>query len=397
MSHFESLDLLPDDPILKLPIIFAADPKKKKVNLGIGAYKNGEGLPEVLPSVRKAEEIIYENNLNKEYLPIQGAQNFSQECLKLIFGENNPVFERTFAAQTVGGTGALKIVGDLIAYNKLSDAIHLSDPTWANHTQIFQRIGLKVMTYPYYDSINKSLKFSEMFKNISSLPKGSVVLMQPSCHNPSGLDPNIEQWKELSDLFKKKGLIPFFDFAYQGLGNSMEDDAESIRLFAKEGHEMFLAYSCSKNFGLYGERVGLLAVVADTGEIAKKIGSHIKQIIRCTYSMPPLQGERIVTTILQSKELREAWIKEVEKMRKRIHEMRTILASKLKEKIPRIDFTFLNNQKGIFSFSGLNNEQVQRLQNDFGVYMPENGRINVAGLTLNNIDYVIDSFAAVYR
>lgn len=395
MSFFRSVELLPDDPILKLPIAFAADTRKLKVNLGIGVYKNAQGQSHVLSCVRKAEEKLIQSQLNKEYLPIQGDQNYIQECTKLILGQDCE--ERMFVAQSVGGTSALRIGGDLIFFNKLTPNLFVADPTWPNHHQIFSRAGFNVQTHPYYDHSRKGLNFSGMCESLSKMPQNSVILLQACCHNPTGLDPSLTQWKEISALIKKRQLVPFFDLAYQGFGTSLEDDARIVRLFAEEGHEMLVAWSGSKNFGLYGERVGLIAFICKDKDIAKKVGSQIKQIIRCTYSMSPLHGVRIVGTILQTKELRDLWVAELAEMRDRIGEMRKLFAAKLGAKMPQIDFSFLNNQTGMFSFSGLSEEQVKKLQTDFGIYLPTNGRINVAGLNLQNIDYVVDAFASLNK
>lgn len=395
MSLFNSIDLLPDDPILKLPIVFAADKRIQKVNLGVGVYKNAQGEAQVLKSVRLAEEELIQKNLNKEYPPIQGETPFIQECLKLIFGEELSLISdgKVFAAQTVGGTNALRIGAEFLAYNKISPITYVSDPTWPNHFPIFLRAGMKVNTYPYYDYFEKNLNFSEMCASITQMPPSSLILLQPCCHNPTGIDPSLTQWKELSDLIKKYKLIPFFDLAYHGFGKSFEDDIQPIKVFVRDGHTMLAAYSCSKNFGLYGERVGLLAIVSHNAETTRKIGSHIKQIIRCSYSMPPLHGQRIASTILQSKMLREMWQAEVATMRARIIEMRNAFAAKLKAKMPEMDVNFITKQSGMFSLSGLKEEQVEKLQRDFGIYMPSNGRLNIAGLNLENLDPVVHAFS----
>ena len=254
---------------------------------------------------------------------------------------------------------------------------------------------MKVHTYPYYNSERGSLSFSEMCASITQMPPASLILLQPCCHNPTGLDPSLTQWKELSDLIKKYKLIPFFDLAYHGFGKSFEEDIQPIKMFVRDEHVMLVAYSCSKNFGLYGERVGLLAIVSQDTDTSRKIGSHIKQIIRCSFSMPPLHGQRIASTILQNQALREMWQAEVASMRARMVEMRNLFAAKLKAKIPEMDVNFINKQTGMFSLSGLKEKQVEKLQRDFGIYMPSNGRINIAGLNLQNLDYVVSSFSAL--
>lgn len=397
MSIFNSVEMQPDDPILGLGTAFKADQRASKINLGVGAYKNSEGVSQVLSCVRKAENIILEKKLNKDYLPILGNYDYIQESLKLIFGENSPalVSEVISAAQTIGATGALRVGGDFLFRNQISDTIFLSDPSWQNHKAIFRNAGMKIDIYPYFDLNSYSLNYSGMRESIKKMPPGSVILLQPCCHNPTGLDPSFDQWKELSQIILQQKLIPFFDFAYQGFGQGLAEDAKVVRYFADVGHEMLVASSYSKNFGIYGERVGLLSIVCKDHASAVRTGSQLKQIIRGSYSMPPLQGQRIVTEILQSKELREKWVHELDNMRSRIKEMRKALLSGLQAKAGDSEFKFLEKQTGMFSFSGLNEDQVNHLMQDFGIYMPKNGRINVAGLNTNNMDYFIESFLSV--
>jgi len=396
MPFFDDLELLPDDPILSIPIAFAADPRPEKVNLGIGAYKTAEGLPLVLTSVKKAEVQIIQKNLNKEYLPIEGDAEFLNYGLQLLFGASlyQKLAPHLFATQTVGDSGALRIAGEFFARN-ISRTIFLSQPSWTNHKLIFERSGLNVGSYPYYDSVSHRFDIDGMSAAIQNMPPGSILLLQGCCHNPSGVDPSIEEWKELSPLVKKQNLIPFFDLAYQGFGESLDKDAEPIRYFAEQGHEMVVCYSFSKNFGLYGERVGFLSILADHPASIPKIASQIKTTIRSNYSNPPLHGVRIVKTILKSPELSAEWKIELENMRDRICEMRKALVAALLVKEHGRDFSFLLQQRGLFSFSGLNPEQTQRLREEKGIYMPQNGRINVAGLNTQNLEYVAESIISV--
>lgn len=393
MSFFEKTTLLPDDPILSLQVRFVSDQNPKKVNLGIGSYKDAEGNPLVLKAIRKAEALILEKNLNKEYLQIEGYPEFIKESMKLIFGEqSHKISDGTiFAAQTIGATAALRIAGEFLSQTS-GRILYLPDPTWPNHRLIFSSANLKVEMYPYYNPVTHRLKIDEIYQTIQKMTPGSVILLHASCHNPTGLDPSKEEWKKLSTLIKKHQVIPFFDFAYQGLGHSLEEDAWALRYFVQEGHEMFVAYSFSKNMGLYGERVGLLSFVTENPEISRKVGSALKQIIRSMYSNPPLQGARIVTTVLQSPSLKQEWIEELNQMCKRINEMRKIFVETLKSKGFVEDLSFINQQIGIFSFCGLSKDQVIHLQQNYAIYMPANGRMNVAGLNLNNMDYVIDAF-----
>jgi aspartate aminotransferase len=397
MSMFDSIESRPEDPILGLAIAFNNDTRSNKVNLGIGSYKNSEGRPQVLSCVRKAEKILLQKNLDKEYLPILGSSTFIRESLKLTYGKDSSVLakELVAAAQTIGATGALRLGGDFLFQNKICSTVFLSDPTWPNHNSIFSRAGMKLEFYAYYNTHKHAINFNGMHASISKMPPGSLILFQPCCHNPTGLTPTFEQWQELSSLIKHHKLIPFFDLAYQGFDISPEDDAKTVRFFAEAGHNMLVATSYSKNFGLYGERVGLLSIICTSKDEALRVSSQIKQIIRGNYSVPPLQGERIITTILQSDELRNEWIHELENMKNRIKEMRKTLLSELLAKGAGNSFQFLSEQSGMFSFSGLNQDQVHRLRNDFGIYLPSNGRVNVAGLNTKNIEYVIDSILAV--
>ena len=398
MSFFDKVDLLPADPILNLPVAFAADPRPNKINLGIGAYKDDSGNPLVLSCVRKAESQLFQNDLNKEYLPIEGDPSYLNESLKLIFGKDHPTLQldTIFAAQTIGGTGALRIGCELLL-QKISKAIYISQPTWPNHKALFSRTGMPVEAYPYYDPQSHSLDFSAMCAYIQQIPSGNAILLQASCHNPTGIDPTFEQWRELSKLVKTQKLIPFFDLAYQGFGIGIDEDANPVRYFAKEGHEMLVATSYSKNLGLYGERAGMLAVVTHSKEEVVKVASQIRQIIRSIYSSPPLHGARIVKTVLQSPQLKQEWLRELADMRGRIAQMRQDLVAGLLAKGADKSFNSLIQQSGIFSFCGLNQQQVHRLIQEKGIYMPSDGRINVAGLNKQNLDYIIESILSVLK
>lgn len=396
MPFFSSIPQLPDDPILGLPIAFAADSRSKKINLGIGAYKTAEGHPLVLACVRKAEHLLLQKHLNKEYLPIEGDADFLRLSLQLLFGADSPFLQtgRFFSAQTVGGASALRIGGEFLA-KLVSKSIFISQPTWSNHKQIFERAGLKVGSYPYFDHQTHLLDFQGMCEAIRNMPFGSAILLHGCCHNPTGIDPTLNQWKELSDLIKKQQLIPFFDVAYQGFGEGIDEDAQAVRYFANEGHEMLVAYSYSKNFGLYGERIGFLTIVDSSIEQTSKIGSQIKSLIRSNYSNPPLNGARIVSTILKSHELKMDWKIELNNMRERVNEMRKSLVAALMVKGPHHNLSYLYDQKGLFSYLGLTSEQVQYLRKEKGIYTPNNGRINVAGLNTQNISYVAEALLSV--
>lgn len=396
MPFFNDIPLLPDDPILGLPIAFAADPRPNKINLGIGAYKTAEGHPLVLASVRKAESLLLQKHLNKEYLPIEGDSEFLRCSLQLLLGKDCSLWQTHsyFAAQTVGGASALRVGGEFLT-KLISKTVFISQPSWSNHKQIFERAGLIVGSYPYFDVNTYLLDFSGMCEAIKNMPPGSIILLHGCCHNPTGIDPTFEQWKELSDLIKKQQVIPFFDIAYQGFGHGLDLDAQAIRHFVNEGHEMLIAYSFSKNFGLYGERVGLLAIICSSVEKVPTIASQIKSLIRGNYSNPPLHGARIVSTVLKSHELTLEWKKELNNMGERVKEMRKALIAALLVKGQDRNFAYMNQQTGLFSFTGLNPEQVQFLRKEKAIYMPNNGRINIAGLNTQNVAYVAEALSSV--
>lgn len=394
MSYFQSIKLLPEDPILGIAQAFAKDNRKTKVNLGIGAYKNEEGKSYVLSSVRKAEELLHKQQLNKDYIPILGSLRYIEGSLKLIF--SNLCEQLSIAAaQTIGGTGALRTGGDFLKSNHLCEKIYISNPSWANHAGVFKWAGLKTDTYPYYDFETNRLDFSGLCGAIKKMPAGSAILFQPCCHNPTGIDPTFEQWQVIADLVHKQRIIPFFDLAYLGFDKSTSEDASVIRYFTETGHELLVALSYSKNFGLYGERAGLLAIVSNDPEKTAANSSQIKQIIRANYSSPPLQAERIVTAILENEDLHNEWLQELEEMRIRIRKTRQALLKGLRENGGEDRFDFFEQQTGMFSYTGLNEAQVSRLQQEYGLYMTSNGRINVAGLNDQNFEYVISAITSV--
>lgn len=398
MSIFhDTQGLEEDDPILGLQVAFRNEPRNSKINLGIGAYKDGEGLAYVLPSVREAEQILAGQNLDKEYLPIEGSSGFLTQVLALVFGENAPIVQTgcVTAVQTVGATCALRLAAEYLAL-KQSRTAYLSDPTWSNHRALMNRGGLSVATYPYFHPTQHTLDFEGMCQAIEKMPSGSVVLMHACCHNPTGVDPTEEQWRTLSSLIKARGLFPLFDLAYQGFGHGLNEDAFAVRYFAEQGHEMFVAYSFSKNFGLYGERLGALIAVCSDSNTAQKVQRQLKSLIRAGYSTAPLHPSRIVTTILQSAALRLQWQEELTQMRNRISLMRHILVDRLQTKTGR-DLTFLRQQNGLFSYGLLQSHHVKQLRDENAIYMPTNGRMNVAGLHANNLDTVVDGIETVIK
>lgn len=398
MSIFQHVPELPPDPILGLPIAFAADSNPKKINLGIGAYKTAAGEPLVLNSVKHAEHLILQKNLNKEYLPIEGDREFIQCSLELLFGPNHPLLSSgcLFANQTVGGASALRTGADFLKKNLATNTIFIPQPTWSNHKQIFEAAGLSVGSYPYFSPANRTFDFEGMVRATENMPRGSIILLHGCCQNPTGLDPTFEEWKILSTLIKEKGLIPFFDIAYQGFGDDLDTDAQAIRYFAQQGHEMLVAYSYSKNFGLYGERVGFLTVIFSDSQLRSAIASQVRRLIRSNYSNPPLHGARIVTTILKSYNLSEEWKKELHNMSERIREMRKALIAELLVKGNDPALSSMQYQKGLFCYLELSTSQIERLRVEKGIYIPKN-RLSVAGLNTHNLAYVADSLLSVIK
>lgn len=387
---FETLELLPPDPVLGVPALFQKDTHPHKVNLSVGAYQDAEGRPYVLEAVKDAEKKMAGEHLLKNYLPIEGDPEYIQLSTALIFASLSK--ERFFAAQTVGGTSALRLGGDLLKRAAVP-LIALSNPSWPNHAPIFKQAGLEVIEYPYYDDRTHDVDFGKLVEAVRALPKGSAILLQACCHNPTGMDLKFSQWQELGKELKKNGIIPFFDSAYQGFGNGLEEDVKAIRWFAGQGIDMLVASSFSKNMGLYGERAGFLAVLSEKEQA--KVASQVKQLIRSNYSNPPIHPARIVATLLKDPVLKKEWERELTTMRDRIQCMREDLAFGLAAQGAKRDFTFLNRQRGVFSYSGLTLQEVQRLKEEWGIYLLQNGRMNVAGLNPGNLDTVIKAIVNV--
>ena len=333
MSFFDSVPYLPDDPILSIPLAFRADPRTKKVNLGVGSYLDDEGLPFLFPCVKAAEKRLWEVQTDKEYSPIDGLKPYIEQVFDLVFGAgaHQARAGHYFAAQTIGGTGALWLGGELLT-QEVGKAIFVPKPSWPNHKPVFTACGLRVHAYRYYDEKHHRLDFAGICSDIKEMPPGSTVVLQAGCQNPTGVDLSQAQWKELSALIKNQRIVPFFDFAYQGFDKGVEEDAFPVRYFAQEGHEMLVASSCSKNFGIYGERVGLLSILCEHKGAVQPIASQIKQLVRSNYSTPPRHGAQIVSTVLSSPDLKKAWGEDLANLRARMKEMRHVFALKLQEK-----------------------------------------------------------------
>ncbi|MFL4454210.1 amino acid aminotransferase [Serratia marcescens] len=394
---FEKITAAPADPILGLTDIFRADARPNKINLGIGVYKDETGKTPVLTSVKKAEQYLLENETTKNYLGIEGIPAFASCTQELLFGKESPIVadRRARTAQTPGGTGGLRVAADFIANQTSAKRIWISNPSWPNHKNVFSAVGLEVLEYAYYDAANHALDFDGLLNSLKQAQAGDVVLFHGCCHNPTGIDPTAEQWAQLAELSAANGWLPLFDFAYQGFANGLEEDAQGLRIFAAKHQELIVASSYSKNFGLYNERVGACTLVAADAETADRAFSQVKAAIRANYSNPPSHGAAVVATILGNDALRAMWEQELTDMRQRIHRMRQLFVNTLQEKGAQQDFSFIIQQNGMFSFSGLTKEQVLRLREEFGVYAVNSGRVNVAGMTPDNMAPLCEAIVAV--
>lgn len=396
MTLFDDLQMQPDDPIFGIVPIYKADPRPEKINLSVGAYQDENGITTVLNTVKKAEKLIEERPKSKNYLPIGGNPEFCNETEFLIYGPEHPAIteRRVNSVQTVGASGALRLGAEFLKTIGV-EKVAISDPTWANHRALMTSGGLSVSSYTYYDSATKSLDFDGMLRSIQEFPENTAILMHSCCHNPTGLDPTPEQWHLLSSKIKERKLIPFFDCAYQGFKTSLDEDAYPIRLFAQEGHHLLVAYSFSKNMGLYGERAGALSCVSRHADTAAIVQSYFKRLIRANYSSPSIHAAAIVHTVLSDPSLKAEWEHEVSTMRLRIQSMRNALIDKVSSLPDGEKYGYLKDQCGMFGYTGLSSDQVQKIRDEYAIYMPSSGRINVAGLNENNIDHFIKAFAVV--
>lgn len=394
---FNSLIAMPADPILGLLTQYREDTHPQKVDLGVGVYKDPTGVTPILNCVKKAEKFRLDTETTKVYIGPTGSPQFNTLMTELAFGANHSAIlaNRIRTVSTPGGTGALRVAGDFIKRCNPNAVLWVSDPTWANHIGLFEAAGITVKTYPYYDYDSKSLKFDEMLAALSQVSPDDVVLFHACCHNPSGMDLTTEQWDKVVALTKEQGFTPLIDMAYQGFGDGVDIDAYGVRKMAAAVDNMILCSSCSKNFGLYRERIGSCSVIAKDAHTANVAQSVLLYVVRCLYSMPPAHGAAIVETILGSAELTQEWRDELKVMRDRINGNRAILVDKLKANGVDRDFSFIARQKGMFSFLGVNPEQVARLQKEFSIYMVGSSRISIAGISEDNVDYLAQSIAKV--
>jgi aspartate aminotransferase len=394
---FNSLIAMPADPILGLLTQYREDSHPQKVDLGVGVYKDPTGVTPILSCVKKAEKFRLDTETTKVYIGPTGSPQFNTLMTELAFGADHSaiIANRIRTVSTPGGTGALRVAGDFIKRCNPNAVLWVSDPTWANHTGLFEAAGITVKTYPYYDYDSKSLKFDEMLAALSQVSPDDVVLFHACCHNPSGMDFTTAQWDKVVALTKEQGFTPLIDMAYQGFGDGVDIDAYGVRQMAAAVDNMNLCSSCSKNFGLYRERIGSCSVIAKDAHTANVAQSVLLYVVRCLYSMPPAHGAAIVETILGSAELKQEWLDELKVMRDRINGNRAILVDKLKANGVDRDFSFIARQKGMFSFLGVNPEQVARLQKEFSIYMVGSSRISIAGISEDNVDYLAQSIAKV--
>lgn len=399
MSLFSAIELAPKDPILGLNEAFNADPRADKVNLGVGVYFTEEGKIPLMQAVARAEELHQQARTARGYLPIEGISNYVKAVQELLFGADSPLLanQQVVTTQSIGGTGALKLGADFIKTLDSSGVVAISNPSWENHRALFTSAGYQVQEYAYYDAATHGVNLAGMLADLDALPERSVVVLHACCHNPTGVDLAAEDWQQVIERIKSKQHIPFLDIAYQGFGDGIDEDAFAVRLFAESGLNFFIASSFSKSFSFYGERVGALSVVSGSAEEAERVLSQVKRVIRTNYSNPPTHGATIVSTVLNTPELNSQWQQELGEMRDRIKQMRQLMVQQLQEKGAAQDFSFVTEQRGMFSYSGLNAAQVDRLRDEFGIYAVSTGRICVAALNLNNINAVTDAIVAVCK
>lgn len=396
---FETLKPLPPDAILGIMTLFRADPDPGKIDLSVGVYQDEQGRTPVLPSVKKAEQAVLAAQDSKTYVSIAGNAGFIKGIEEVLYGKDHPALKagRVATVQTPGGSGGLSVAGHLVARAKPNARIYVSDPSWPNHQPLLKVAGLTLDTYPYYDYAKHRVDFEPMMAKLEKASAGELVLIHGCCHNPCGADLNKDQWQALTELCERRGLVPFIDLAYQGLAEGLDEDAYGVRLMAERLPEVVVVSSSSKNLGLYRERVGAASVVSANAEASKLAAANAANVARGIYSMPPDHGAAIVGYILNNPELRAQWLNELAEMRARINGLRKLLVSKLKARNTPMDFSFIEQERGMFSFLGITKEQVIRLREEFHIYMVESSRVNIAGINNSNVDRIADAIAAVLK
>ena len=396
-SVLSTVEMAPRDPILGVTEAFNADTNPQKVNLGVGVYCDDSGKVPVLECVRRAELKLAEGPLAKNYLPIDGMPAYDRAVQQVLFGAQSEAVRqgRIVTVQTLGGTGGLKVGADLLRRINPSAEIWISDPSWENHRAVFEYAGLTVNAYPYYDAATHGVNFEGMTDTLQKLPAGAIVVLHACCHNPTGVDLSPAQWERVIEIVNSRGLVPLLDIAYQGFADGLDADAAAVRRFTEACPAVFVSSSFSKSLSLYGERVGALSIVTESADEAARVLSQVKRVIRTNYSNPPTHGGQAVAMVLTTPELRVLWESELGQMCDRIKVMRRELVAKVRAIRADFDLSFVVQQRGMFSYSGLSTEQVQRLRNEFSVYAIDSGRICVAALNSKNIDYAARAIASV--
>ena len=391
---FETLQPMPADAILGLIAEHRDDPRPEKIDLGVGVYRTAAGETPVLDTVKKAERLLLESQTTKTYIGTAGSPTFNAAMQALTFGDSASD-DRLVTIQAPGGSGSLRVAAGMLLRARDEATVWVSEPTWANHVPLLGGAGLDLKPHPYYDTSRHSINIDAMLEALRSAPKGDVVLLHACCHNPSGLDPDKEEWLAIADVIVERELLPFIDMAYQGFARSVEEDPFIIRELAGRVAEMIVSNSCSKNFGLYRDRVGSLTFLARDAATRDVVSSQVNNYVRTLYSVPPDHGAAVVGMILQDDNMRTEWVAEVDEMRNRLARMRALLNDALVQKVPGHDFSHLVRANGMFCFLGINEQQVERLKKDYGIYMVGSSRINVAGITEQNVGYLSDAIAAV--
>ncbi len=392
---FESLERMPPDAILKLIAEYGNDPRDNKVDLGVGVYRDAAGNTPVFRAIKNAEQRLLDMQTSKSYLGSRGATDFCDAIQALVFGDSARHNDRVMTLQTPGGSGALRVAAGVILRANSDTTIWVSDPTWNNHVPLLGSAGVKLESYPYYDSAQNELRFDAMLDVLNKVPSGDILLLHGCCHNPTGMDLSTGQWDEIIHVIAERGLLPFIDLAYQGFSDSLDEDAYGVRAMFDRVPEMIVVASCSKNFGLYRERTGSLTFVSSNADTTAIVSSQALNIVRTMYSLPPDHGGAAVTMILNDADLRNEWLAELNDMRKRMKEMRTMIVAGLGKKVPERDFSHIERANGMFSYLGVSPDQVAQLKQEYGIYLVDSGRINVCGITSDNVDYLCASIAAV--
>ncbi|MDP3977665.1 MAG: amino acid aminotransferase [Pseudomonas sp.] len=397
MSLFSAVEMAPRDPILGLNEAFNADTRPTKVNLGVGVYTNEDGRIPLLRAVAEAENALTATHAPRGYLPIEGIAAYDQAVQTLLFGADSALMKegRVITAQALGGTGALKVGADFLKRLLPDAAVAISDPSWENHRALFEAAGFPVRNYRYYDAFSNGVNRGGLLEDLKNLPARSIVVLHACCHNPTGVDLSMDDWQAILEILREREHVPFLDIAYQGFGDGIEEDAAAVRLFAESGLTFFVSSSFSKSFSLYGERVGALSIVTGSQDETNRVLSQLKRVIRTNYSNPPTHGASVVAAVLNTPELRAMWEAELGEMRERIRTMRLAMVEQLTALGAKRDFSFVAQQRGMFSYSGLTTEQVERLKSEFGIYAVGTGRICVAALNQRNLPVVTQAIAQI--